>query len=100
MILVAAKVSRHLTRRNFTVLPVDAILMLRHVAPRAHISIWISAIVMLTQTSFPVGVFQCVVWMLESLVPEQTWLATLQCCPALCSPIICTIGCETLMRAV
>lgn len=96
MILVAAKVSRHLAGRNFTVLPVDSVLMLGHVAPRAHVSIWISAIIVLAQSSFPVGVLQRVVRMLESLVPEQTWLPTLQRCPALCSPVICTVGCEAL----
>lgn len=70
MILVAAKVSRHLACRNLAVLPVDAILMLRHIAPGAHISIRVSAIVMLSQAALPIGVFQSVVWMLESLVPE------------------------------
>lgn len=96
MILVAAKVSRHLAGRNLTVLPVDTVLMLRHIAPGAHVSIWVSAIVMLAQAALPIGVLQSVVWMLESLVPEETWLPTLQCCPVLCSPIIRTIGCETL----
>ena len=54
------------------------------------------AIVMLAQAPLPVGVFQSVVGMLESLVPEQTWLPALWCRPVLRSPIICTIGCETL----
>jgi len=35
------------------------------------------AIVVLTQAPLPVGVFQSVVWMLESLVPKQTWLPAL-----------------------
>lgn len=95
MILVAAKVSRHLASRYLAVLPVDAVLMLCHVAPGAHISIWVSAIVMLAQAPLPIGVFQSVVRMLVSFVPEQTWLPALQCCPVLRSPIICTIGCET-----
>lgn len=47
MILVAAKVSRHLASRNLAVLPVDTVLVLCHIAPGAHISIWISAIIML-----------------------------------------------------
>lgn len=77
MILVAAKVSRHLASRYLAVLPVDTVLMLCHVAPGAHISIWISAIVMLAKAPLPVGVFQSIVWMLESLVPEETWLPAL-----------------------
>lgn len=54
------------------------------------------AIVMVTQAPLPVGIFQSVVGMLESLVPEQAWLPALQRCPVLCSPVIRTIGCETL----
>lgn len=77
MILVAAKVSRHLARRDLAVLPVDTVFVLCHVTPGAHISIGVSAIVMLAQAPLPVGVFQSVVWMLESLVPEQTWLPAL-----------------------
>lgn len=95
MILVAAKVSRHLAGRNLAVLPVDAVLVLRHVAPGAHVTVWVSAVVMLTQAPLPVGVFQSVVRMLESLVPEQTWLPVLWCRPVLRSSVICTVGCET-----
>lgn len=35
-------VSLTLAGRNIAVLPVDAVLMLRHIAPGAHVSIWIS----------------------------------------------------------
>lgn len=50
---------------------------------------------MLAQTPLPIGVIQSVVWMLESLVPEQTWLPALECRPVLRPPVICTVGCET-----
>lgn len=95
MILVAAKVSRHLARRDLTVLPIDTVLVLSHIAPGAHISIRVSAIVMLAEAPLPIGVFQSVVGVLESLVPEQAWLSSLECCPVLRSSVICTIGCET-----
>lgn len=95
MILVTAKVSRHLASRNLTVLPIDPVLVFGHIAPGAHISIGVSAIVMLTKASLPIGVLQSVVGMLESLVPKQTWLSTLQGRPVLRSSVICTVGCET-----
>lgn len=53
------------------------------------------AVVMLAQAPFPIGVVQGVVWVLESLVPEQTWLPALERRPVLRPPVICTIGCET-----
>jgi hypothetical protein len=51
---------------------------------------------MLAQAALPVGVLQSVEWMVESLVPEQTWFPALQCRPVLCPPVVHTIGCETL----
>lgn len=93
MVLVTPQISWHSAGWNLTVFPIYSIFMFCNIAPWADIPIRVSAVVMLSKPSLPIGIFHSIIRMLKGLIPKKTRfpciLGGLVLSATIVSPICC-----------